>query len=328
MFFFNLINCLDSNILLESQRLYNNEQINLKNCFFSRTNIYKGLNSNEIDLSGPSGGIIFCYLKNLTLLINECIFYQCKSNSFGGAIFYLCNTNQISGCELFKVCGIESSCSNSGVFAYLCPHSTKKNNIEFVSITNCGNTGAYAIEFMNGIQKLNSFNSSNNNLPVGSGIIIEYSTSFYGCFCTFSNNHAISYICIYIFGGQMNKTLINSNIVNNDSPNGHGIINVNNNGHFEIIKCYFLNNLNKLFSVTSNSLFISNCTISHSSNDLIIGNVNTLNIFLNIIFSTYLLNHFSTFLCKAENPKIFFISKTFKISNYKLLFIYLLTIIN
>ena len=80
----NLLNleCKNSKNYSSINRVYYNENLILKNCYFQRLNTYLG-----------DGGILQCIGVNVKVNIIECNFFNCSSTGYGGAIDYRCDTN-------------------------------------------------------------------------------------------------------------------------------------------------------------------------------------------------------------------------------------------
>jgi len=91
-----------------------------------------------------------------------------------------------------------------------------------------------------------------------------------------------------------------TNIVGNNSPSAHGVIYVSAN--YNMSNCIFYMNENTLFLVSSGSLHLSDCFISHSGQFSAGNSVTTSNNNSFGIVPTYQIQFFQTQFCPADFP--------------------------
>lgn len=268
--------CINQN--MEQGRSYLNTNIDVSNCFFTRTLLY----TNE-------GGIISILGGSYCMNIYHSMFYRCYSAANGGAIFF--NSSQSS---LKLICAHNCSSSMWGHFAYLSGHIV--NNVEYLSISSCaiGYIGECPIYIVNGPQKVDNTNSSMNFAVHNSGIAIRSPSSFSSSHCTFSNNKVTGWICI----GFYTNTGIMSfmNIVHNNSPTGCGVVSPYS-GSLTMYYCIFNMNQDSLFYMNTGSLVVYHSFISHVGFTTVLNNNNTIT-----NKGTYGLKFFNSFYCIADIP--------------------------
>jgi len=90
---------------IDQGRSYVDKNINISNCFFSRSSSYSG-----------HGGVIYVNVGSYSMNVNYSMFYNCFCSSWGGAIYF-----DSSNSYLRMICANSCSCgaSYSGHFAYL-----------------------------------------------------------------------------------------------------------------------------------------------------------------------------------------------------------------
>ena len=250
------------------------------------------------------------------MLIESCLFYNCSSESNGGAIFFNCNENGastiIKTCAYFCFSG--SNVFIDGQFAYILTSNMKINYNSYLSISKCAPKDFYSlmrspITNINGNQSLSNFNSSFNNVfqraafncVNSNGLIIQYSTFF--------SNKPTEWICLRFESGSSFRTLKKSNIVNQSSPVNYGVV-FNTDYNIVLVKnCVFYKNLHTLFFSFSGEIVVSNCYLDNFNFSQNWGTI----IFDNLYFSTstYNLYHFFTKFCEnyimsSIPKKIFF----------------------
>jgi len=225
-------------------RSYLNDNINVSDCFFSRTT----------KLSG-SGGVIYVSGGFLSMSVTNSMFYCCLSDYEGGAIYF-----DSSNSTIRMICA--NKCSASGNhFAFL--EASQVNQVEYLSFSFCSHTtnGRYSLKLRSGNQRVDNTNSSMNNAEEGSGIGIFPPSTFSSSYCTFSNNKA-SYgftLCLSSLSGIISS----ANIVQNSCPPDKGVIRVEDGSH-KMLFCIFRENQEVLFYVNYGSLEIQNSFIHHS----------------------------------------------------------------
>ena len=203
------LDCNNSNILNNNERIFTNILINIFNCYFSRSNIFNG-----------NGGIISILDINTNLTINYSTFYLCKCTSNGGAIFFQSYTFY-SNCFILFVCSNECSCGSvaNGEFSMLRINNSINNEIviNYLSITKSGNkiNSHHPFLLSYGNQSVLNTNSSLNDCGYYSGFTIQYSLSFIGKFNTISNNKVNNYICLSFYSALNNNLIFFNNIINN-----------------------------------------------------------------------------------------------------------------
>ena len=192
---------------IDQGRSYYNNNINISNCFFSRSLSYSG-----------NGGVIFVTASSCLMNINYSMFYNCVCSIDGGAIYF-----DSSNSSLRMICANSCSASQFHV-AYII--ASQMNQVEYLSISKCSHTtsGYYSILLYKGNQRVDNTNSSMNNAIQASGILITSPSSFTSSHCTFSNNKVSHSICIYFYSSSETKSMLYANIVHNNSPSGFGVV--------------------------------------------------------------------------------------------------------
>jgi len=275
--------------IIDMGRSYVKKNINISHCFFSRSSVFYDYGSVIYVSDGGS------YSMN----VNYSMFYNCASSSSGGAIHFT-STNSY----LRMICANRCFCgsSNGGQFAYLSVYQA--NQVEFSSVSNCSYTtsGCYPIYIQSGNQRVDNTNSSMNNAKMDSGIRIYSPSSFSSSYCTFSNNKASDFICIFIYATSGIITMSYANIVHNNSPVHRGVVCVDGTVLKKMQYCIFQNNQNTLFCVWDGSLEVSHSFIDHSSSLSLYTAVSTAsnNSFANRM--TYQVQYFQSYYCNAQLP--------------------------
>ena len=268
-------------------RSYSQKNINISNCFFSRSSSYSG-----------SGGVIYVSGGSYSMNINNSMFYNCVCSNIGGAIYFSSHNSSLSMiCANRCSCDVYSSCH----FAYLI--ASQVNQVEFISVSNCSHvtSGISPFALYTGNQRVDNTNSSMNNAIQISGIWISSPSSFISSHCTFSNNKVTGYSCIYF--SSTSGIMSNANIVHNNSPSNYGIVHVDGAGSRKMIYCIFQNNQNRLFYVLGGSLEVSHSFIYHSTASFSIStSVSTSNNNSMISIITYQLPFFNSYYCSTDSP--------------------------
>jgi len=270
---------------IDQGRSYEENNINISNCFFSRFQTYSG-----------SGGVIYVSILSYSMLINSSMFYNCACTGEGGAIHFFSKNSCLR-----MICANSCSSSSYPHFAWL--EASELNQGEFLSVSYCSNStsGYYPIVLQSGNQRVDHTNSSMNKAERVSGIGIHYTSSFTSSHCTFSNNKAFQCQCIYLYPSLGTISLSYANIVHNNSPS-LGIILVQ--GSNTMVYCIFQSNQDSLFCVWDGSLEVSHSFIDHSGSFSTSTAVSTSNnnSFTNII--TYQIQYFNSLHCNADLPLI------------------------
>jgi len=273
---------------IDQGRSYIDKNINISNCFFSRSSSYSG-----------NGGVIYVSASSCSMNVIYSIFYNCVCSEKGGAIYFISSNS-----FLRMICA--NRCSATWPhFAYLSAYQV--NQVEYLSVSNCSHTtsGYHSIYLSSGDQRVDNTNSSMNNAEYVSGIHIYSPSSFTSSHCTFSNNKVSNWICIYFYSTSGTISMSYANIVYNNSPNNNvdGVVYVSGAGSRKMMYCIFKNNQNTLFCVYSGSLEVSHSFIDHSessfSNSISVSTSNN-NSFTNRI--TYQLQFFNSIHCNADIP--------------------------
>lgn len=276
------LECENENI--PQGRSFENENVYICNCFFSRSITFLG-----------NGGVI--YISGVTLFLDASysMFYNCSAK-IGGAI-YLSAFNS----SLRRICANRCSCgmNSGGHFSQIA--ASMYNHVEFLSVLYCSHTpssGSYSTRLNTGNQSVVNTNSSTNNGYQVSGFSMESPSSFTCSFCTFSNNKVSNSMCIYLYFNS--GTVQFSNIIQNESPS-YGIFFVNG-GSPKMSNCIFQNNQNTLFYVNSGSLEVLHSLIGHSGKFSSKVSIITLtnNSFTSAI--TYQIHFFNSIFCHADFP--------------------------
>ena len=286
----NFFNNENYNLLCPLSRLnnYNEKNIYFLNCIFS-----------DFSITG-SGSVIFSQNTNNYLLIEYSTFNNCHGTENGGAI-YLNNPN--GKFSMNFICSNNCYTLTYGQLSFGKVSSNFESNYYYISLLNSRNYKVDPIRIENGIINFKNSNISNCYSYQTSGLFLGNVNNSIINFCTFFKNEAYS-CCIFIEGGIGYQKLEYSNIINNKVSNV-GIL----YGSSEYIPNFICSNLiikNNLGTLSSGYLIIDNSFIEHSN----IGSASHLNSNNQyIITNTFLLNHFNTLYCYAEN-KFFFNFKT------------------
>jgi len=278
------LGCLNESI---SQGVsYSASDINISDCFFSRSSHYAG-----------NGGVIFVISGSYSMYINNSMFYNCSSSLNGGAIFFY-SSNSCLG----MICAHSCSATSLYHFAYI--KTSQVNQLEYLSVSKCSHTtsGDRTICLDSGNQTIDNTNSSMNNANQCSGIYTYTPSSFTSSHCTFSNNKVSNSICVFFFSIIGTISMSYANIVHNNSPS-YGVVFANGGGSRKMMYCIFQNNQNTLFCVLSGSLEVSHSFIDHSGSlsTSIAVSTATNNTFTNRM--TYQLQFFNSLHCNTDNPQ-------------------------
>ena len=240
-----------------------------------------------------------------SFILNECTFYEVQGQYAGGAI-YLSASNQLftdfSKICFFKCRILSSSSSYQGTSIYIsCAINEKLQKLYLITSVKGGITAYCDGNFylLNGQHYIHACNFSENKANKDCiGYLNPSSPSIYqylNCFsCTSSDNYAIFFKHIT---NQIDFDY--SNIINNSIGSICIYVTASASTKFFIKFCILMDNIastSLLTSVTYTQTF-RNCFINHN------GPVNTLFsnelsvITTSLITSTYLLTHYSTFIC-------------------------------
>jgi len=279
------LGCLNEN--LAQGRSYVDANINVSDCFFTRSSQYNGY-----------GGVIYVSGGSFSMNISFSMFYSCFSNN-GGAIYFTSITSDIR-----MICSNRCFAS-SHHFAWLC--TNQFNQVKFLSLSYCSQfaEGNYPIYLKSGDQRVDCTNSSMNHAGMSSGICIDSPSMLSSSHCTFSNNNVSDSICIYLYSYSGNIVFSYANIVNNNSPFQYGIVYVAGDKLKNMMYCIFKKNHNYLFFVNSGPLEVFHSFIDHSlplfSSNLLVS-TSTNNSLKETI--TYQVQFFNSYYCNADLPLV------------------------
>jgi len=271
---------------IEQGRSFEDENIYISLCFFSRYSQYDG-----------NGGVIYVKSGYYSMNVNFSMFYNCVCSKYGGAIFF-----ESSDSCLRMICA--NSCSAShGHFVTL--KTTNVSQVEYLSVSNCSHTtsGYNSIRLDYGDQRVDNTNSSMNSAYQNSGIGTWFPSSFTSSHCTFSNNKVSDRICIHFYSTSGTVSMSYANIVHNNSSSNYGIVDVWGMGSRQMLYCIFQNNHNMLFNVHSGSLEVYHSFIDHSSSSF--SRLTTVSTGTNNSFTyriTYQLQFFNSIHCNTDIP--------------------------
>jgi len=263
---------------------YSQMNINISDCFFSRSLIHSS-----------DGGVIYVLDDSYKMSIYYSMFYNCVCSSWGGAIyFYSLNS------DLRMICANRCSASSYNHFSYI--YASDMNQVEYLSVSYCSQTtfGYNSYCLQGGEERIDNSNSSMNNAKGSSGIRISTPSSFTSLYCTYSNNRVSDYICIYFYSDSV--TMSNANVIHNNSPS-YGVVYFYGVGS-RMMYCIFQHNQNHLFFLESGSIEVSHSFIDHSessfSSNIAVSTTN--NSFTNLM--TYQMHFFNSHYCNTDIPLI------------------------
>jgi len=278
------LGCLNENIAQGVS--YSASNINISDCFFSRTSQYAG-----------NGGVISVASGVYTMYVNNSMFYNCISQR-GGAIYFWSSKSYLK-----MICANSCSASMWYHLAYII--ASHNNQMEYLSASNCSFTTSisYSIFMQAGNQSFDNTNCSMNNANEFSGVIFNFPSILTSSYCTFSNNKVLDSVCIYFYTDSDTISMSYANIVHNNSPTKFGVVCVEGTGSRKMMYCIFQNNQNYLFCVLSGSLEVSHSFIDHSAllSTSIAVSTATNNTFTNRM--TYQLQFFNSLHCNTDNPQ-------------------------
>jgi hypothetical protein len=267
----------------------------ISNCLFNKCS------------SSNAGGALYCTSVTY-LLVESSSFFSCKTSSSSGAIYF---SNSGSGeCVLYKVCA-NDCCSTSGSdeqFANILVKNvdTSKNYINYSSIVRCvnENSGSWRTLYLwNGKIFCPSVNISMNKCGHRSGFSCSpfpdsNSVTCLFSYSSFTDNIALSYICIYT-NENAKYEMKCCNILRNTQVNLNlqGTFSLCGNMHIKD-SCILENNANYIFYTYSSSykITLSNCTTDKTtiSNGILTIQSTVTKSFI------HALNHMSTLNCNSE----------------------------
>ena len=248
-----------------------------------------------------SGGALYIIAFNIN--IKECTFFYCSSKENGGAIFVSKSILKILISKICcNYCSINESSNFHGTAIFLNGGGNYLQKVEYVSFSKCNAKLSYSPIYMNsGEQFFHSNNFSQNSLMYYCGGRFQpYYTSIYQ-YINFKNSTSTTGTLSYFYRYSSSMDLEFCNIIENDCKNYGIYFEARSGANCLIIKyCIFINNILSnylLYSTNANQIYRS-CYIVHS------GNINYYFVNDNSITSTsltktFIITHYSTFLCQT-----------------------------
>jgi len=213
------------NEIIDKGRSYSQMNINISDCFFSRTSVYSG-----------DGGVIYTDGGSYSMIINYSMFYSCICSNKGGAIYFV-STNS----NLKMICANRCVCGATSIFHFAYFKASQMNQVEYISISNCSHStsGCFPVYLELGNQRFDNTNNSMNNALSYSGFLINSPTSFTSSHCTFSNNKVSHSVCLRFYSESGTISMSYANIIHNNSPSDHGVVLVDGAGSKKNDVLYF-----------------------------------------------------------------------------------------
>jgi len=229
--------------MLNNGRSYEDKDIEISNCFFSRSSVFSG-----------SGGVIYVNGGSFVLNIYDSMFYNSSSTVFGGAISFNSKSS-----FLRMTCANRCSAQYQH-FANLV--ALDVNEVEYLSVTLCSYTtsGYIPYRLCTANKSVTNTNNSMNCANQVSGMSFEY-TSFTSIYNNYAYNNASDGICLK-FDSCQGKEMF-SNFIQNNSPS-FGVVYVTNSASCRIENCVFAMNYKTLFNIGYGSLRVYHSFINHS----------------------------------------------------------------
>jgi len=282
--------------------------------------------------SSSNGGAISCNLYG-NLTIHECMFQNCHSNTYGGALYIhrpifsdcyverslfndcssfsggaiYASMNNNGRCDFNMICGYNCYVKNvlgMGCFAFVLGiNSDDKVNVLYCSVVSCGNGfGKGTMFFNNSLQEISNINLSLNNVYQNGAIQVDYSEGFSVKFTNFYRNFVANTNLVSINGLiATSGTFIYLNVVNNTVPlNGVIFFHSSNKCYLYIQYSYLLGNIGILFMSNLNHYFIGikNCYIQHNYSMTSKLFVSWEMVYTRLsLTETHIISHYSTFKC-------------------------------
>jgi hypothetical protein len=233
-------------------------------------------------------------------------FFTCKaSNGYGGAIFF--TNSYCLQSILYSVCGYDCYANVYAPFArmYINDAATSKNCVNYSSVTRCMGDMSNSQRMLciyYGKIFLDSVNTSMNKCKCFSGILcgpFPDSNSFASLlsYCTFADNSASEYNCIWCNRGDAKCEIKRCNILRNTQVSGsYGTIFARGSMVIED-SCILENTATYIFYQESSSytITLSKCTVDSNNK---YGNIVT----QNTVTKSFILglNHMSTRNCHSQ----------------------------
>jgi len=279
-FVFSKSSCINEKISVG--RSYESNSFNIFDCFFTRLHSFNG-----------NGGVIFCSASGYSLDLERSMFFSCSSSGRGGSVYF-----SSSNSKILMICSNQCIAQGDAHFALIL--LSQNGHFNFSSINNCTyNLRDVTLWPWGGSQTLESSNISKNTCRLASSLLVHSPISFSISRFTIYGNQATQSQCIWLYANS--GTISFSNIVNNNSPNGKGVIYTDSASSYTIEYCIFHGNSDSLFfSEVGSSLTIRNNYIHHSSYTDSANNNSIL------LVKEYPLEHFRSFYCNQFSEGLTF----------------------
>jgi len=252
-----VLNVCNGEFLDKGSSSFSDEELtNISNCCFKRLFV----------LESP-GGVIYITKPIVYMSITECLFSNCQSGVFGGAI---CAIASFDGKFLIKKCkAIHCKASNSHFSYIYCQQGHIYSYYELVSMESLSKdkAGTIASLIKGGVVYINSLNCTNCESHL-SGLSISFTQRFWIHYSNFNNCKSDGFP-LNLIEDQETAVFSNINFIQNDNFSVICMLKGVNN--CSIIECIFSMNTNLLFLTEISSLIVNNCFIFHS-NDVFKGN--------------------------------------------------------
>ena len=293
--------------LINSQILYSTSFLSyeIKNChIFSFTNKAVFLSSSL----------------NIELLCQDTLFFECSSNSNGGALFFSGGTNSKSMIQ--RICGYKCFLTTigQGSFFSITTGTFNENFAFFISYSYCSDINRDidgSSRLVKGYQNFSYCNSSNNFIYYRSGFNFRETTKSECKFTTISNCYSSKWTILELHEGISNLSYINF-INNRHSSTSRGLIELRASSTSQFLNCIIFNSDLYTFYIYSGTLYLKNCYF----NSLSFLGASVLNEEPLINSKTFILIHFQSYFCET-NIKLVSIHN-FKFFNFKIFLILLI----
>lgn len=254
--------------------------------------------------------IFFSSYAPTSLLVENCMFYNCSSGENGGAL----SISLYQGsCILNKICSSNCITNKIGHFAYLSASGRNEQyliSVSYSSLQLANGTASICLE--QGDIKSRLLNSSYNNGKDASALLIILPKSLDVQFISIINNYGFGSIFKTQLASNSNN-VSSSNFCNNSAGNVYGILSFSWNigsRHITFKEDVFDNNKGTLFANVpyggnSNFIYISNCWIIHNIYSYSLTSGNYISNGSPISYtSTYALLHYASFYCDTPQSQI------------------------
>jgi len=233
----------------------------------------------------------------MQIMFENCLFYNCTSNNQqAGGAFYIYIPN--GGCIFRKLCASSCQADSSYQLGYVYTHTDNQNSFIFSSFEKCSIDKAsqsYSLSLQRGMQTINNMNSSKNTGYQYNGFYSSSYNLLLFSFCSVTDINSTYRYSIY-FSGNIGSVK-NSNFVNLRSPLSNSWT-VYLGGSIIMEYCIYKSWESFAIYGTSN-VIVRNCYFDSSLNQTT-GSFAFQNPYGNT--DTYILEHFSTAMCIAQNP--------------------------